>query len=133
MIPFGARLSFIAGILDYSFSFYKLEPRKDSDFGTITGVYQEENVVPSTYELSQNYPNPFNPSTTIRYSIPMQSRVTLRVVNMLGQVVETLVDADLGVGAYVVQFNASRLATGVYFYQLRAGDFVSVKKMLLLK
>jgi hypothetical protein len=133
LIPLGARLSFIRGILDYSFSFYKLEPRKDADFGTITGVYQEANVVPTNYELSQNYPNPFNPSTTIRYSIPIQARVTLRVVNMLGQVVETLVDSDLGVGAYVVQFNASRLATGVYFYQLRAGDFVSVKKMLLLK
>lgn len=133
LIPLGSRLSSIKGIIDYSFSFYKLEPRKDDDFGTITGVYQEANVVPMNYELSQNYPNPFNPSTTIRYSIPMQSRVTLRVVNMLGQVVETLVDADLGVGAYVVQFNASRLATGVYFYQLRAGDFVSVKKMLLLK
>ncbi len=133
LIPLGSRLSSIKGIIDYSFSFYKLEPRKDDDFGTITGVYQEANVVPMNYELSQNYPNPFNPSTTIRYSIPIQSRVTLRVVNMLGQVVETLVDADLGSGAYVVQFNASRLATGVYFYQLHAGDFVSVKKMLLLK
>ncbi len=88
---------------------------------------------PSTYELSQNYPNPFNPTTTIRYSIMKPGLVTLTVYNVLGQRVETLVDRFQSAGSYVVTFDASRYATGVYFYQVRSGSFQSVKKMMLIK
>lgn len=134
VIPVGASISSMTAILDFSFSNYKLEPRKDDDFGLISSVaYQEEGVIPSSYELSQNYPNPFNPSTTIRYSIPVAGSVKLRVFNVLGQVVETLVDQQQNSGSYVVVFNASRLSSGVYFYQLEADQYHSVRKMLLMK
>ncbi len=134
LIPIGSKLTFLQGILDYSYSNYKLEPRTNADFGTITSVVlQDPMAIARTFELSQNYPNPFNPSTEIRYSVPMSGRVSLKVFNLLGQVVETLLDRDMVAGSYVVRFDASRLATGVYFYQLRAGDVVMTKKMVLMK
>ena len=134
LITLGAKISSLVGILDYSFSNYKLEPRKDNDFGTITGVVNKEgDAIPGTYELSQNYPNPFNPTTSIRYSIPVNGQVTLKIFNILGQEVRTLVNTVQNSGSYVVNFDASRLSSGIYFYELRVDQFVSVKKMLLLK
>ncbi len=88
---------------------------------------------PLVYELAQNYPNPFNPTTKIEYSIPAQVRVELRVYNLVGQEVATLVNDVQSAGVHFVKFNATNLASGVYFYRLVAGDFVSVKKMVLLK
>jgi hypothetical protein len=134
LIPLGAKISFIAGILDYSFGEYKIEPRKDNDFGVVTSVtYQVAGVVPTSFELSQNYPNPFNPSTTIRYMMPTGGKVTLRVYNLLGQVVETLVEQHQNAGAYVVVFDASRLSSGTYFYRLDTDQYSVTKKMMLLK
>jgi hypothetical protein len=134
LIPLHAKLTYIRGMLDYTVGNYKLQPRKDDDFGTyIVGVFMEPNVTPKAFTLSQNYPNPFNPSTTIRYSLTTKSNVTLRIYNILGQQVESLVNMEQGAGSYVVQYNASRLSTGVYFYELRAGDYRDIKKMLLLK
>lgn len=85
------------------------------------------------YGLQQNYPNPFNPTTTIKFAIPEKSNVRLEVYNILGQKVETLVDRELSQGYHEVDFNASRLASGVYFYTIQAGDYVNVKKMMLIK
>ena len=134
LIPVAAAIASLTGIMTYSNNEYKLEPRKNDDFGLITGVtYQVEGVVPKTFELSQNYPNPFNPSTTIRYSLPVGGKVTLRVYNLLGQVVETLVDQVQNTGSYVVVFNASRLSSGAYFYKLETDQYSLSKKMLLLK
>jgi hypothetical protein len=135
LIPLGAKLISIRGILDYTNGNYKLEPRKDDDFGAIsfTGVSREENSHPMAYQLSQNYPNPFNPSTIIEYSLPIGGQVSLKIYNILGQQVESLVNMDQNAGSYTVQFNASRLATGVYFYELHAGSYRAVKKMLLVK
>jgi len=89
--------------------------------------------MPKVYTLEQNYPNPFNPSTTISYSLPEASHVTLKVFNLLGQEVVTLLDHMQSAGSYKAVFDASRFATGVYFYQLKTDNFVSVKKMLLMK
>jgi hypothetical protein len=89
--------------------------------------------VPKVFTLYQNYPNPFNPMTTISYGLPTGVRVTLRIYNVLGQVVKTLVDEDEVPGAYGAQFDASSVASGVYFYRLRAGSFIQTKKMLVLK
>lgn len=133
LILVGSSIASLTGIMTYSNGEYKLEPRKDIDFGVITSVYKEEDVIAKSYELSQNYPNPFNPSTTIRYSVPVAGTVKLRVYNLLGQVVETLVDQHQNAGSYVVVFNASRLSSGTYFYQLETDQYQSVKKMLLLK
>ena len=99
----------------------------------ITDVKTENEYLPTGYNLSQNYPNPFNPTTTIQYSVQSPGHVSLKVFNLLGQEVETLVNENKNTGNYQVNFNASRLASGIYFLQMRAGSFVSVKKMVLLK
>jgi hypothetical protein len=88
---------------------------------------------PLAFGLYQNYPNPFNPSTTIRYGLPSRSHVTLAVFNTLGQRVAQLVNGDVEAGHHDVQFDAAELSSGVYFYRLRAGDFVETKRLLLLR
>jgi hypothetical protein len=88
---------------------------------------------PVSYSLFQNYPNPFNPSTTISYDLPTRSHVTLRIFNVLGQTVETLVNGNAEAGRHQVQWNPGHLASGVYFYRLQAGNFVENKKMILLR
>jgi hypothetical protein len=86
-----------------------------------------------TYTLHQNYPNPFNPATAIRYSIPTAERVTLTVYDLRGQEVAVLVNGHQNAGAHEVQFDARDLASGVYFYQIKAGSFNATRKMLLMK
>jgi hypothetical protein len=96
---------------------------------------KETNVIPYIYSLSQNYPNPFNPATRIQYSVANAGMVTLKVYNMLGQEVKTLVNEEKSAGIYEVTFNAAglSLASGVYIYRIKAGDFVKVKKLMLIK
>jgi hypothetical protein len=89
--------------------------------------------IPNSYSLSQNYPNPFNPSTNIQYSIPKSELVSLKIYNLLGQEVATLVEGNQTAGTYVATFDASRLSSGIYFYRLMSGGYVEVGKMLLLK
>ncbi len=89
--------------------------------------------VPTSYGLDQNYPNPFNPTTEITYQVPQRAFITLDVYNILGQRVATLYQGMAGPGAHTVQFDASRLASGVYFYTLHAGSTLLTKKMILLK
>ncbi len=89
--------------------------------------------MPTTFALGQNYPNPFNPTTVIRYQLPVSNRVTLKIYNVLGQEVKTLVDEVQDVGFKSVQWDASGIASGVYFYRIQAGTFVASKKLLLLK
>ncbi|MCU7491293.1 MAG: T9SS type A sorting domain-containing protein [Ignavibacteria bacterium] len=93
----------------------------------------ESETAPVEYALSQNYPNPFNPSTVINYEIPKTSRVTLKIFDMLGKEVTTLVNEYKEQGRYSVEFNASNLPSGTYIYELRANDFVKSGKMMLLK
>jgi hypothetical protein len=92
-----------------------------------------DNPLPTGLALEQNYPNPFNPSTTIRYSLPRKSSVQLAIFNTLGQRVATLVRGEKEAGYHEVRFEASGLASGVYFYQLQAGEYVATKKLLLLR
>jgi hypothetical protein len=86
-----------------------------------------------TFALYQNYPNPFNPSTTIRYDVPRESKVKLIVYDILGREVATIVDEVKKPGSYQSIWNATRFASGVYFYRLQAGENSAVKKLLLLK
>lgn len=86
-----------------------------------------------TYSLEQNYPNPFNPTTTIRFSVPERSFVTLKVFNILGNEVAELVNGNISAGEYEIPFNASELSSGVYFYKITAGNYSHTNKMLLLK
>jgi glycosidase len=100
----------------------------------LTGVEAQSGAgVPKEVSLYQNYPNPFNPSTEIKYQIPRVSHVTLKVYDLLGRKVATLVDEVNQPGTYRVQFDGSKLASGVYFYCLRAGSLVDVKKLVLLR
>ncbi len=101
----------------------------------ITEVEEENNneVIPSAYALHQNFPNPFNPSTTISFSIPNAEFVTLKIYDSVGKEVETLVNENLQAGSYKKQFNATNLASGVYFYRLQAGSYYQTNKMILIK
>jgi len=102
----------------------------------------EVEITPKNFSLEQNYPNPFNPSTTISYQLPKAGNVTLKVFDVLGREVATLVDEYRNAGSYNVQFTMNnlpavrqdvQLSSGIYFYQLKTGDFVETKKMLLIK
>ncbi len=101
-------------------------------FKAETGV-DELSDLPREYRLNQNYPNPFNPSTNISFSLKKEGRTTLKIYDTLGREVKTLIDRDMKAGRYQVMFQMSDLATGVYFYKLVSGDYVSVKKMILMK
>jgi hypothetical protein len=102
------------------------------DFSGITDV-ENADQLPQNYALDQNYPNPFNPATTITYAVPQNSFISLRVVDILGNEVQTLVNETKSAGTYTVSFDATSVPSGVYFYTLEAGNFVSSKKMLLIK
>lgn len=90
-------------------------------------------LIPSVFSLSQNYPNPFNPSTTIQFGLPKEVKATLKIYDALGSEVATIINEILEPGYYEYQWNASNYASGVYFYRLTAGNFVSTKKLLLIK
>jgi len=98
-----------------------------------TGIENFRREIPSSVELLQNYPNPFNPSTTIRFSLPQREHVTLKLFDVLGREIVTLVDEELNAGEHTVVLDAKSLASGVYFYQLRAAGFIQTKKMLIIK
>jgi hypothetical protein len=99
----------------------------------LTDIREEGRGIPSRFELLQNYPNPFNPTTTIKYDLPSASRVELRLYDLLGREVTTLVNEVQTAGYHSVRFDASGLASGVYFYRMKAGEFTQTKRMLLLR
>jgi Peptidase family C25/Secretion system C-terminal sorting domain len=109
------------------------DPSLKLKYDTTVGVEEIVEEIPQSFLLYQNYPNPFNPSTTIKFALPVDSRVKINVYNTVGQLFETLVDKEMESGYHEVNFNAARLASGFYLYQLQAGEFVSVRKMILLK
>ncbi|HED37679.1 MAG TPA: T9SS type A sorting domain-containing protein [Ignavibacteria bacterium] len=143
----------ITGNLSHTLiDFIKLNPNNTSQLfvGTgggglwarnlVTGIEEDNVSFPAKFGLHQNYPNPFNPSTTISYSIPSVGRnlsVLLKVYDVLGREVATLVNEEKSAGIYKVNFNASSLASGIYFYRIITGSanggFVQTKKMILLK
>ena len=99
----------------------------------VGGVIKDVTNLPYTYALLQNYPNPFNPGTNINFSLEKASNVTLSIYNILGQKVATLVNSYMQAGSYTYQFDAGKLASGVYIYRIEAGTFISAKKMILMK
>ena len=95
-------------------------------------------AIAETYELQQNYPNPFNPATTIRFALPEPGEITLKIYDPSGRLVKTLVSSYMGAGYHNVIWNSTndtgnRVASGLYFYELKSGNFRQVRKMLLLK
>ena len=100
--------------------------------GIITSAYNEK-ISPSEFSLEQNYPNPFNPTTSIQYAVISRQFVSLKVYDVLGNEVATLVNKEMQVGSYEAEFDGSELTSGVYFYKLQAGNFIKTKKMILIK
>ncbi len=100
--------------------------------GTSTGVGDQQ-TVPEQFSLSQNYPNPFNPTTVINYQLPINNHTMLKVYDLLGTEVVTLVDEMKAAGNYAIKFDGKNLSSGIYFYQLRSGNFVKTNKMLLMR
>ncbi len=99
----------------------------------ITGVKEGHNNLPANFSLKQNYPNPFNPTTIINYSLPRSNMVTIKVFDILGNEVASLVNEEKPAGSYSVNFNGNKLSSGVYFYRMKAGSFVETKKLILMK
>jgi hypothetical protein len=99
----------------------------------ITSVNDITIHLPTDYVLSQNYPNPFNPSTTISFTLPLRSFVSLKVFDLLGRGVATIVSDELSAGTYTRQWNAANISSGIYFYRLQAGKYVETKRLILLK
>jgi hypothetical protein len=120
----------------YSLSFYGWTIEKwayDGDLPVVTGVEEIPGELPAEFGLSQNYPNPFNPATTIEFSVPEAGFVSVRIYDLLGQQVQTLVNEQKAPGSYRVTFDATNLPSGTYFYTLHAGSFMQTKKMILMK
>ncbi len=102
--------------------------------GVITGVHNISNSqLPDRYSLAQNYPNPFNPTTKIKFALPKAGLVSLKVYDMLGREVQSLVNQQLNAGEFIADFDGANLSSDTYFYRLQVGDFVEIKKMVLLK
>jgi hypothetical protein len=124
-------------------AFSQYQSVKPGDIKTIVlktlGVkIQQTSAIPQEYSLSQNYPNPFNPATRIEFSLPVQSRTTLKVYDVIGREVATLLNGERNAGRFTVEWNGrdqfnAPVASGIYFYRLETGSFVQTKKMMLLK
>jgi len=100
---------------------------------SLVGVSNNGSNVPTVFKLYNNYPNPFNPKTTIKYDIPKNSNVRIMIYDVLGKEVETIVNEKKTAGSYEIQWDASKYASGTYFYRIEAGDFTETKKLVLLK
>jgi hypothetical protein len=116
----------------------------NTSFGLQSGFWQlylqnvllevsDENVLPVEYKLEQNYPNPFNPSTIIKFGVPERAIVLIKIYDLLGSEVTTLVNQELDRGWYDLTFNATGLSSGFYIYRMKAGNYISTKKMLHIK
>jgi hypothetical protein len=104
------------------------------EWGVTVGIEEFDNsIMPEGYSLDQNYPNPFNPTTTIEISIPKSEYVTLKIYNLLGQELATLVSEKLKAGNYKFSWDARELASGVYMYKMKTGEFTGIRKMILLR
>ncbi|MBA4311114.1 MAG: hypothetical protein C0417_00640 [Chlorobiaceae bacterium] len=136
LLKLGDHISSLTGIIYYSFNRYKFVPRNDADFGTVTDISGPGYIeLPKSYALNQNYPNPFNPTTNFQFSIANSQLTILKIYDVLGREVETLVNEVLNPGTYNVKWDATKYSSGVYFYRLvvNNGEYASMKRMLLLK
>ncbi len=125
--------SFIDSKIQFGKYKYRLKQVDFDGSYSYTPVVEIDAGFPKDFSLSQNYPNPFNPVTIIKYQLPVNSHVSIKIYSTLGEEIATLVNEEKSAGSYELNFNGSELSSGVYIYRLNAGDFKSIKKMLLLK
>lgn len=142
-LPFSSSL----GYADTTSYFWRVKPAGSSEYGKVysfnvvsaaTAAENESPILPLTYSLEQNYPNPFNPSTRIEFTLARSGYAAVRITNILGETVATLLDEYIAAGNHIVEWQGTNqsgklVPSGVYFYSLKAGDFSSVRKMVLLK
>ena len=135
----GQELEYVMGVFNFSYGTYKVQIRDVNDLGSMGGVNNDVEINPYAYALYDNFPNPFNPETQIRFSIGGQENVKLVIYDMMGRQVRTLINGDsFSAGFHVVNWNGfdtkgQRVPSGMYIYRIKAGDFISDKKMLLVK
>jgi hypothetical protein len=106
------------------------------DFGEVVGIEDDETqykFIPTEFKLYQNYPNPFNPVTTIKFDLPEAVQVSLKIYNTIGEQLTVLINTELEAGNHQIEFDASHLSSGIYFYELRAEEYKETKKMLMIK
>ena len=118
------------------FFIYSTKKLPTPEPGILTSIHDfntNDNSVPIVFNLDQNYPNPFNPTTSIKYSVPSSEHVSLKVFDILGREIAVLVNEQKSAGIYTINFDASDLSSGVYFYRLNSGNNIQIKKMLLVK
>ena len=114
-------------------STYTARPNIKMTFSPFLGVENQISAIPTKYELAQNYPNPFNPTTKINFALPKNGFATLKVYDVLGRQVALLMSEVKQAGYYSIDFDASKLSSGIYFYKLESGTFTDVKRMVLVK
>jgi len=135
----GQEIEFVMGVFNFSYGTYKVQIRDGNDLGSMGGVNNDVEINPYEYALFNNFPNPFNPETQIRFSIGGQENVKLVIYDMMGRQIRTLINGDsYSSGFHVVNWNGldmkgQRVPSGMYIYRIKAGDFISDKKMLLVK
>ena len=122
----------LPGTYNYQCTFHASMGMTGTFIAGTSGIQPTGEIVTS-YNLSQNYPNPFNPSTIIKFSIPKNNFVTLKIYDVGGKEIQTLVNSQLSQGTYNYTLNASDLSSGIYFYKINAGDFSEIKRMVLIK
>ncbi|MBS4028304.1 MAG: T9SS type A sorting domain-containing protein, partial [Ignavibacteriales bacterium] len=131
----GDKIGRLVGVMYFANNRYKIVPRTNSDFIDVmhVGVLEREQTLPEGFVLHQNYPNPFNPSSNIRFAIASSDFVSLKIFDVLGREVATLVNETLEAGTYTAKWNATGVPSGMYFYRLSSGTNTETKKMVLLK
>jgi hypothetical protein len=134
----GDKVNYIQGVFIYSYGTYKIELRDNDDFGVVVGINPDFEPIPLSYNLKQNFPNPFNPSTRIYFEVPQTHKVKMVIYNILGQKVRTLVDENFNAGRHIINWDGRndigiQVPTGIYIYRIKAGDFISSRKMLMVK
>lgn len=132
-VPNGAEICADFIIVNFGGSLVTANPSGICAGGTVTGDIEEVETIPTEFALYQNYPNPFNPGTLIKYHVPEKSFVSLKVYDLLGEELATLVNEEKSAGSYDVNFDAGQLSSGFYIYTIKAGNFTSTKKMILMK
>jgi hypothetical protein len=134
----GQVLESISGIFNFSFGTYKVQVRNMADLGQSAGINDDVNLNPYSYALYENFPNPFNPETQIRFELAATQDVKLAIYDILGRRVRFLTNQSFGPGFHVVNWDGmndmgERVASGVYVYRIKAGNFISHRKMLMVQ